>query len=366
MTAGGLAHASASPSRIASVSAWPGRIVGLDLARAAAIIGMLAAHVGDSGARGDDANGWAWLWIADGRPSAVFAVLAGVTVILIARGDPTGLAHAQVRVAVRGVILVGAGMALGALGTPVAVILTHLGVMMLLVIPAVQWRTHTLFVAGGVVLIAGTLAYHTVANAADGVPVIFTLTSTHYPAVAWTGYLLVGMGIGRLPLRELRTARLLTWIGTLVTVGGYGFGAIAGSSAPWQAPDGPWWASLEAHSTSPAEMVGNTGVALLMIGVCLLVARRSALFFPALAFGSMSLSAYTAQIVVIAIVGDQIVWQPSNVSFAALTLALMAGATVWRVAAGSGPLERLMTFASARVADAVVGPRRLHHTTSRG
>ncbi len=318
---------------------------------------MLAAHVGDSGSRGDDADGWAWLWVADGRPSALFAVLAGVTVVIIARGDLTGVAHAAVRVAVRGIVLVGAGMALTALNTPIAIILTHLGVMLLVVIPAMRWRAPALFIGGAAIMVGGALAYHVVAHGADGVPVLQTFTSTHYPAIAWTGYVLVGMGIGRLPLWEVRTAGLVTWTGTLVAVAGYGAGAIAGSSAPWQAPAGPWWASLEAHSTSPAEMVGNTGVALLVIGVCLLVARPHPLWFPALAFGSMSLSVYTAHIVVIAIVGDGVVWQPSNVSFAALTLSLMAGATAWRVAAGTGPLEKLMTVASTRAADALVRRR---------
>lgn len=357
MSAGGFAGISASPSRFARASAWPERVVGLDLARAAAIIGMLAAHVGDSGARGEDAAGWAWLWIADGRPSALFAVLAGVTVVLLARGDPGRSGHAAVRVAVRGAILVGAGAALGALDTPVAVILTHLGVMLLLVIPAMQWRAHTLFIVGASVIVGGALAYHAVSRAAEGLPVLHTLTSTHYPAVAWTGYVLVGMGIGRLPLRERATALTLLWVGSLVTLSGYGVGAVAGSSAPWQEPTGPWWASLEPHSTSPAEMVGNTGVALLTIGVCLLVARRSALLFPVLAFGSMSFSVYTAHIVVIALVGDQIVWQPSNISFVVLTLALMAAAAVWRAAWGPGPLEKLMTVASSRTANALVGTR---------
>lgn len=357
MTTGGLAGAATAPSRFARARAWPGRILGLDLARAAAIIGMLAAHVGDSGARGDNAAGWAWLWIADGRPSALFAVLAGVTVVLIARSDAVGSGHAAVRVAVRGAILVAAGAVLGALDTPVAVILTHLGVMLLAVIPAIRWRAAPSFIAGAIVIVGGALAYHAFANAADGVPVLHTLTSTHYPAIAWNGYVLVGMGIGHLPLRTPHTARLLVWTGALVTASGYGAGAAAGSSAPWQEPDGPWWARLEPHSTSPAEMVGNTGVALLAIGVCLLVARRSALFFPALAFGSMSLSVYTAHIVVIAIVGDQIVRQPSNIAFAVLTLTLMAAATVWRALWGPGPLERLMTVASSRTADALVRPR---------
>jgi hypothetical protein len=336
---------------------WPGRIVGLDLARAAAIIGMLAAHVGDSGHRGGDADGWGWLWIADGRPSAVFAVLAGVTVSLIARADAVGAGHAAIRVAVRGAILIGAGFLLDLLDTPIAVILTHLGVMLPVVIPAMQWGVRALFASGGVVLVVGALAYHGVALAADGIPVIETATGGHYPVIAWAGYVLVGMGIGRLPLQEGGTARALAWVGTVTTVVGYGVGSLAGSSAPWRQPEGPWWASLEPHSTSPAEMVGNTGVALMVIGVCLLVARPIALYFPALSFGSMSLTVYTAHVVVIAMVGDQIVWEPSNVSFAALTLSLMAVATVWRAAVGAGPLERLMTTASSRTADAVATPR---------
>ncbi|WP_291377421.1 heparan-alpha-glucosaminide N-acetyltransferase domain-containing protein [Demequina sp.] len=360
MTAGPTeATAGASP-RIAAAMRWPGRIVGLDLARAAAIIGMLAAHVGDSGHRGNDADGWGWLWVADGRPSAVFAVLAGVTVTLIARADAVGAGHAAIRVAVRGAILIGAGFALGLLDTPIAVILTHLGVMLLVVIPAMRWGARALFAAGGVVLVGGAVAYHSVALAAEGIPVAQTLTGGYYPVIAWAGYVLVGMGIGRLALREVATAGALVWMGAVAAVAGYGLGALAGSTAPWQEPAGPWWASLEAHSTSPAEMVGNTGVALLVIGVCLLLARPTAVFFPVLAFGSMSLSVYTAHVIVIAMAGDQIVWEPSNVSFAALTLSLMAAATVWRVAWGAGPLERLMTIASSRTADALAAPRVPH------
>lgn len=332
---------------------WPGRIVGLDLARAAAIIGMLAAHVGDSGHRGSDSDGWAWLWVADGRPSALFAVLAGVTVSLIARADAVGASHAALRVATRGVILIGAGIALGLLDTPIAVILTHLGVMLLVVIPAMQWSARSLFVAGGVVLIGGTLAYHYVALAADGLPVIRTVTDAYYPVIAWAGFVLVGMGVGRLSLREAYVARSLAFAGAVIAAVGYGLGSLAGSTAPWKEPAGPWWASLEPHSTSPTEMVGNTGVALLVIGLCLLLARPTAAFFPALAFGSMSLTVYTAHVVVIALVGDQIVWEPSNVSFAVLTLSLMAAAAVWRALVGPGPLERVMTIASSRTASSL-------------
>ncbi|WP_291383373.1 heparan-alpha-glucosaminide N-acetyltransferase domain-containing protein [Demequina sp.] len=339
------------------VSAWPGRIVGLDLARAAAIIGMLAAHVGDSGLRGDDAAGWGWLWVADGRPSAVFAVLAGTTISIMSASDRVGSEHTAVRVATRAVILVAVGLVLNALGTPVAVILGNLGVMFLLVIPAIRWTPRALAVAGSGVLVGGAVAFRFVEGAWDGIPVAEAVTHYYYPAMAWTGYVLVGMAVGKLRLREPAVASALVWTGALGTAVTYGVAILVGAAAPWQTATGPWWASLTAHSTSPFEMVGNTFVALLVIGVCLWIARPTPVFLPALAFGSMSLSVYSAQIVVIAIAGDQIVWHPSNVAFAVLTLALMAAATVWRVFLGAGPLERALTLASTKAADAVAAPR---------
>jgi uncharacterized membrane protein len=329
----------------------------LDLARAAAIIGMFAAHVGDSGHRGNDVEGWGWLWIADGRPSAVFAVLAGVTISLMMASDRIGTGHTAVRVATRGLILIAVGFLLDALGTPIAIILGNLGVMFLVVIPAIRWSPRVLAGAGSAVLMGGAVAFHFVEGAWEGIPVADTVTLKYYPVMVWAGYVLVGMAVGKLRLREPAVASALVWTGAVGTAIAYGTAVLCGASAPWREATGPWWASLEAHSTSPFEMVGNTFVALLVIGVCLWVARPTPLYFPALAFGSMSLSTYTAHIVVIAIVGEQIVRHPSNVSFAVLTLSLMAAATVWRAFLGAGPLERVLTIASTKTADALAGSR---------
>lgn len=357
MTASAAAESATAPSRVAHASAWPGRIVGLDLARAAAIIGMLAAHVGDSGLRGDDAAGWGWLWVADGRPSAVFAVLAGVTISLMSAADRVGTGHTATRVATRGVILMGVGLVLESLGTPIAVILGNLGVMFLVVIPAIRWSPRVLAVVGSAVLVGGAVAFHFVEGAWDGIPVAELVTGTYYPVIAWAGYVLVGMAVGKLRLREHAVASALVWSGAVGGAVTYGAAVLWGAAPPWEPATGLWWASLTAQSTSPFEMVGNTFTALLVVGACLWVARPTPVFLPALAFGSMSLSMYSAQIVAIAIAGDQIVWQPSNVSFAVLTLSLMAAATVWRVTLGAGPLERAITVASTRAADAVVGSR---------
>jgi len=324
---------------------------------------MFAAHIGDSGTRGLDTNGWHWLWIADGRSSALFAVLAGVTISLMTAKDLTGRTHAAARVAARGAVLIVAGYALDLLGTPVDVILTNLGLMFLLVVPAMWWRGRTLAIVGIGILVVGGLIFPSIEDLGEGIPIFEKLASHHYPALIWAGYLLVGMAVGRMPLRAAGTAARLAGWGAVTAVIAYGAGAASGGTTPWADARlgqtglgqtvGPEWASIAPHSNSAFELVGNVGVALLVIGVCVLAVRPSRWTFPLLAFGSMSLTMYTAHILVIAIVGDAIVWQPSNVALIALTVGLMAAATVWRATMGAGPLERVLTRVSGAAADGV-------------
>lgn len=340
-----------------------GRVTGLDLARAAALIGMFAAHVGDSGTRGSDSDGWEWLWIADGRPSALFAVLAGVTISLLTLRDRWGVGHASARIAARGVILLAAGYALDMLDTPVDVILTNLGLMFLLVIPALRVPTLALLGMGVALMVAGGLWWPEMVGTWDGVPVVEKFFSFNYPAIAWTGYVLVGMAVGRVDLRGWSTAVRVAVAGAVTAMCGYGAGALAGGALPWAdaweaGTQTPTWASVAPHSNTPFEMVGNAGIALLVIGSCLALTHTARGLFPALAFGSMSLTMYTAHLLVIAAVGPELVWEPSNVSLVAMTLALMTAAALWCVAAGPGPLEKLVSRASAGVAHALVGPRR--------
>lgn len=319
---------------------------------------MFAAHIGDAGTRGLDADGWHWLWIADGRSSAVFAVLAGITISLMTAKDPVGPAHAEARVATRGVLLMAAGYLLGALGTPVDVILTNLGLMFVLVVPFMRLRTSTLLAAAAVAFTIGSVVARHESDGLDGWPVIEKLVSGHYPAIAWVGYVLVGLAVGKTELRARGTALMFVWVGSLAAGAAYGAGIILGGAAPWDGTHaavaaGAGWASVAPHASTPFELVGNTGIALLIIGLCVAGVRASRWLFPLLAFGSMSLTMYTAHVLIIAAVGISIVRQPSNVSLAVVTLALIATASTWRVALGAGPLERLVTRASTAVADAL-------------
>ena len=64
----------------------PGRLVGLDVARCLALLGMVATHVLD--ARTPDGELATAQWLAGGRASALFAVLAGVSLALMTRDAP--------------------------------------------------------------------------------------------------------------------------------------------------------------------------------------------------------------------------------------------------------------------------------------
>lgn len=330
------------------------RVAGLDVARAIALFGMFAAHVGDDGEL--TANGWRWLAATHGRSSALFTVLAGVSIaLMLTRSraeDP--VRHTRIRVAVRGGILLALGWFLGALGTPVDVILDNLGVMFLIALVAFRWSPALLLGAGAAILVFGEAVLNVFAPDIPAwlydLPVVHELWGVHYPALVWIGYVFVGMGIGRLaPWRGGRLG-LLAASGLGLAALGYGTGAwmltANGHEVLWGDvwPRPELWYAISAHTYTPFEMIGNVGVACMTIAVCCwLAGLLPRLTWPLAAAGSMTLTLYSAHLVVIAIVGPEIVFRPSNHALVALCLAGLAFASLWRWRFGQGPLERIVT-----------------------
>lgn len=335
------------------------RIGGLDLARAAALIGMFAAHVGDGGTAGVYAGDRGWQWIVDGRSAALFAVLGGVTSSLMFTRDARGPKHAVVRIAFRATLLIALGYALTGLGTPIDVVLTNLGFMFLLALPFAALRARALATVGVAWLVAGALVFPSIVEAWAGVPLFERVVSYHYPAAVWTGFVLIGMALGKADLAKRSTALTMLKWGGVGIVAGFGGGVAFGAQGPWVEGVGRTATSLEAHSYSAFELTGNAGVAVVIIATCLAVARGQWWLTPATSFGSMSLTMYTAHLLVIAVVGEDMVWAPSQTAFVVMTLALMTFATLWKRLVGQGPFEQFMTWSSHAVARAVIheGPR---------
>ena len=344
------------------------RIGGLDLARAAALIGMFAAHVGDGGTAGVYAGDRGWQWIVDGRSAALFAVLGGVTLSLMFTRDSRGPRHAAVRIAFRATLLIVLGYALAQLGTPVDVVLTNLGFMFVIALPFAALRAQVLAALGTAWLGLGALVFPSIVEAWAGIPLLERVVSYHYPAALWAGFVLIGMALGKANLgQRASVVTMLKW-GGLGIVAGYGGGLGLGAQGPWVEGVGRTATSLEAHSYSAFELLGNAGVTVVVIAVCLALARGQWWLEAATSFGSMSLTMYTAHLLVIAVVGEDMVWAPSQTAFVVMTLALMAFATLWKRFVGQGPFEQFMTWSSYAVASALIeeGPRGVKTPAARG
>ena len=346
------------------------RVAGLDLARGLAVLGMFGAHLGDTGELAWDPATWRAL--VDGRSSILFATLAGVSIALLSGGRTPAagreLARARTRVLVRAAWVFAIGGVLELLDTFVAVILGVYAVLFVLALPFLRWPPVRLLLAAGVVALAApplilAVGQYATARDEEGSAFAFLLFTGYYPAAVWLAFVLVGLAVGRLDPDAARVRVGLVVGGSVAAVLGYLGGwlstrqfapgqRLAGIEAGFGSSgevDPAWFAGAQPHSSTPFEVVGSGGVAVAVIGICLVLADLlPRLTYPLASVGALALSVYTAQIVAIAVLDAQ----SSNdwglwVRFTLTTLLL---ATVWRLRLGRGPLERLLTWSSQRAA----------------
>jgi len=355
------------------------RILGIDIARGLAVIGMFGAHIGVT-------VPWNWLepstWldVVHGRSSILFALLAGVSIAILS-GALTPVAgnrllQARVRILVRAGLIFAIGGLLESLGTRIAVILPVYALLFVVTIPVLRWRSRSLFLLAGALAVVSPVIHVFLAPLPDTVlsregafPNLVFWGA--YPAVIWVVFVLVGLGIGRLDLRAPRVQGSILGAGVALAILGYGAGDLAwdaigrtfgdpgmrSSTADYagQVEFGSLFTTA-AHSGSTFEVVGSTGFALTVLGLCLLVATRLRwLLYPVAAVGAMALTAYTVHVVVLAALGDDAFEQQDNTLYLVFVAAALLGCTLWTILVGRGPLERLLTTLSRRVAVAAVG-----------
>lgn len=334
--------------------ARPPRILGVDLARGLAVLGMYAAHVAVT-----EPFDWAapgtWLDVVNGRSSILFALLAGVSIAIISGGsrplDRDALDSARIRIAVRAGLVFLLGTWLVSLDSGIAVILPVYAVLFLCSLPVLRWRPRSLFLLAAVTALVSPLLMVVALGLTrgDGAIVDLLLTGS-YPAVIWITFLLVGLGVGRLQLRSAEVRAALAGVGTTLAVVGYTGGALAAGlvrPAPTGRFDLTLLATAEAHSGSPFEVVGSTGFALAVLGLCLLLssALRWAVY-PLAAVGAMALTAYTLHVVIVAAIGRSAFDESTNGLFLAFALGALAACSLWTLLLGRGPLERALTLVS--------------------
>ena len=366
---------------------------------------MVAAHVLD--ARHPDGR-LAWhVWLVEGRASALFAVLAGVSLALMSRRtNAAGLA-------VRAALVALLGLGLGQLDSGLAVILTYYGLLFLLGLPFVRLRAPALFAWACVWAVAAPLvsqllrphlaprsgpspAFDQLGN--PGHLLAELMLTGYYPCLPWLAYLLLGLAIGRCDLRSRAVqARLL--VGGLALAasafvvsrsltqqprvlrrllpdaGVYGdvstpdafVNAISGGMHGTTPADGSWaWLLVVApHSGTPFDLVETGAGAAAVIGLCLLLVSfvgSAAGRVVAIAFGAgtMTLSLYSLHVVM----RTDRVWpaeEPSSFGWHLVVL-LAVGASFVAVRR-RGPLEATVGEISAA---ATRWTTRKHHPDCEG
>ena len=352
------------------------RIVGVDIARGLAVLGMFGAHIGVTEAFSLGRPG-TWLDLVNGRSSILFAVLAGISIAIISgRQTPVAgrqLVRARVRILLRAVLIFAIGAGLQVLDTPIAVILPVYALLFVVTLPFLRWRPRTLFVlAAGLAVVMPVLrvaVFPRLGPGADENLILDLVVLGAYPAMVWICFFLVGIGVGRLDLAALRVQVTLLLVGTALAIVGYGAGVVAGSvfrpdsdsdsdsgvprPEAYQGSIDSLW-TIEPHSGTPFEIVGSTGFALAVLAASLLAARRLRVaLFPVASVGAMALTAYAAHVIVLASLGDEAFAQPDNGLYLTFLFATLAVCTLWTILLGRGPLERLLTWASNTAASTV-------------
>jgi uncharacterized membrane protein len=364
------------------------RIVGVDVARCVALVGMIATHV--LPVRTADGSLGLAQELAGGRASALFAVLAGTSLALMSGGEQPvrGVERGTVTIglAVRAFLIALIGAILGQLPTTIAVILTYYGVLFLLALPFLGLRRNTLAALGAAWLVVVPVLSHLLRPHLPargfGSPrldsfvhpwqALTELTFTgYYPAVPWLGYLLVGMTIGRSDLRRRRTAVVVLVLGAVLAAASWlasvwllrqpGAARALVDSAPDPGLDAAqlgrrleetmygttptqtwWWLAVHAqHSGTPFDLVHTTGTAMLVLGLCLLLGRRwprtTAVVFGA---GAMTLTLYTLHVVLRT---PPFLPDHDAPTFAWHIVIVLATGAVFALMAWRGPLESMAT-----------------------
>ena len=315
------------------------RILGLDIARGLAILGMIYLHLGHPL--------WQTKVILSGLPAALFAVIAGVTMMLIWTNAAARATTLQTiaKLAARGALITLIGLALLPAGGEIQVVLVVLGATML----ATAWVPP--LPAGAKVAL---LLIATAAATWRYAPLELPLP---YPHLAWVAYILAGMILFDVYVGKDGTgAGGVTKITTTIAC----LAAAIGFYLRFQT-DLPGWARATGHTGVLGEIVLSIAFAAIVLHLSLIVGRRVKDTNLLVALGAMALTVYILHVLTA-------LWWQTHVSLhsdlwaAAFIAAFLAFAWAWKklaagptrkVFAGQGPAERCV----AQVVRLIAGER---------
>ncbi|MDQ0754957.1 heparan-alpha-glucosaminide N-acetyltransferase domain-containing protein [Arthrobacter sp. B3I4] len=379
------------------------RLIGVDVARGLALIGMMAIHI----LPGYDENYAPTLsWtLFSGVSAGLFALLAGVSLTFTSGGRTplTGraLTAAKWALAVRALIIMSIGLLLAVLNPPAAIILAYYGTMFLMAIPLLGRGPRFLALAALGFAVLGPIFMQSVRDHLPGLgdydptfgslvteptaTISTLLVDGTYPAIPWMAYICAGLALGRLDLRshavQVKVAlwgvglAVGSWLLSEALLGPFGGRTALLQATPWlnatglsdiqiwgpdpTLPTTSWWwlAILSPYSATPLELFNTIGIAAATLGIMLILAGKSAsAYMPLAAMGGMTLTLYSAHLVALS---TGFLLDRPGVCLAVHTVAAALFAVIWRnVTAGKqGPLERVVSNGAGRARKRVLDNR---------
>ena len=294
------------------MQANPTRVLGLDAARCLAIAGMIIAHMASLV--------WTTTIALDGIPSAMFAIIAGTTMMLIGRNYTF---HTFLRLVVRGALVALIGIALLPIGGEIQIVLLVMGIAMVSTswIPALNmWARLALFAAFTI----GSAWYYS------------RTMAPAYPLITWIAYFIGGMLLHDIYLSGRKAHVTWSFGAIFLAISVLGF-ALRFSR------DLPAWLTFTGHSGGAGEILLSLAVTAVVLHICLLL-HRQMLLFPFAAMGAMSLTIYVLHVLTAAYWQEHVA-RSSTLSAFGFILLFLVLATLWR---RQGPLEltvkKIITF----------------------
>lgn len=410
------------------------RVLGLDVARSLAILGMLFAHFGGAFEATTDSDDWAVrvVQFVNGRAMPLFVLLSGAGVTLLLRGTTRPVRQ----LAGRAVVLLLAGLLLE-YTTPVAVILQCYALFFLLALLVRRLSDRWLLGLAALIVAAGAAtrmflaphlpkAFEYVGGLSEHIGALRVLlrpdvllselvVTGPYSALPTFAFFVVGMWLGRRDLASKRLRVGLLLGGAAIAVVGYGTGwlteaqreapaalgdtygqdfvdimddaAVNGASlsqyveyfavvghqsvaevlgvpeadvpaalaqieqierdpmvVEFMSPDGWWLLNSNGHSHLPAWMLGATGFALFVVGLCLVLADLlPRLTLPFARAGQLALTLYLTHLLLLRWPMQNWPWGFTATEAVLLTtggfLVAVLVCFLWRLRFAQGPLE---------------------------
>lgn len=350
------------------------RIIGIDVARALAVIGMIIVNF--KVVFGAEGLSWvkSFASVFDGKAAATFVVLAGVGLALmtnsaIKNNDKLKLKIARIRIAKRALFLFVIGISYITIWP--ADILHFYGIYMAITIVLLTCKSRTILISGIVIIVVypflmtiwnydtgwnfDTLDYHGFWTFKGFIRNLFF--NGFHPVIPWAAFMLFGYWFGKQDLHDDKFIKDAFWISTILFI----YIQVLSYLSISLLSEGNKESALELTTILgtnpmpplPIYMFSGISIAFIIISACIIIAKRfeNTIIIDALnKTGQLALTFYVAHVIIgmgiIELINPERIGNYTvefSVSYALVfSLLCIVFAVIWRKYKKSGPLEWIM------------------------